>query len=379
MKKIIFFSGNRAEISFQKKTIEFLKNKINYHFVVSGSHLKNDFGNSIKEILKEDVKISDILNIKYNTKSVKDLNPYSSLLYSKLSNIFKKNKFDAAFVFSDRFESFIFSIVAFLNQIPIIHYEGGDTTEGGTYDDKIRNAISQISNIHLVTNNLAEKKLIKFGIKKKKISNVGLLSLHENYDTKKKLFDVFLKKNNISKKTKFLLFTFHSIPSDKKKNKYKIIECAKALKCLAGSNWIVIITSPNFDPFYDDIKKELKKLSLLKNVVLKNNLGNQIYQSLLEFAGKNKNGICIGNSSSGIKEANFLKCPSINLGRRQHMRLKPKSVFDCKIIKKNIINMVEKVYKLNLKKKIEFEKNLYFKKNSRNLMIKKVNELLSNK
>ena len=45
----------------------------------------------------------------------------------------------------------------FLNQIPIIHYEGGDITHGGTFDDKIRHAITQLADLHLVTNHKSFK------------------------------------------------------------------------------------------------------------------------------------------------------------------------------------------------------------------------------
>ena len=56
---------------------------------------------------------------------------------------------------------------AFLNQIPIVHYEGGDVTSGGTFDDKIRHAISQISDYHLVTNKFSFRNLKKIGIDRK--------------------------------------------------------------------------------------------------------------------------------------------------------------------------------------------------------------------
>ena len=43
-KKIVFFSGNRAEYSFQKHVIKNLKKKFKVKFLVSGSHIKNEFG-----------------------------------------------------------------------------------------------------------------------------------------------------------------------------------------------------------------------------------------------------------------------------------------------------------------------------------------------
>ena len=139
--------------------------------------------------------------------------------------------------------------------------------------------------------------------------------------------------------------------------------CLEALKHLSYKGWKIIVTSPNFDPFYREITKEIYKTKSNNNIIFIKNLGSFYYHSLLKFAGNNKNGICVGNSSSGIKEANFFSCPSINIGNRQLGRLKPKSVFDVKENKSNIIKKIEKVFRLNKKKKIKFEKNLYFKKN----------------
>ena len=44
------------------------------------------------------------------------------------------------------FKTFAFAISTYLKKIPIIHYEGGDVTEGGALDDNIRHAITKISN-----------------------------------------------------------------------------------------------------------------------------------------------------------------------------------------------------------------------------------------
>ena len=43
------------------------------------------------------------------------------------------------------------SICAFFNNIPIAHINGGDITEG-SLDNKIRNFITSVSNLHFVTN-----------------------------------------------------------------------------------------------------------------------------------------------------------------------------------------------------------------------------------
>ena len=169
-KRIIFFSGNRAEYTFQKVVIQSLQKKFKVNFLLSGSHLKKEFGSFKKNIIKDKIKISKVLDIKGNTNNLNNLNLYLSKLYSRISNYLKGKHFDYSFVFSDRFESLIFANICFMYQIPIIHYEGGDQTTGGTYDDKIRHAISLISDLHFVSNKGSEKRLIKMGIEKKKKS-----------------------------------------------------------------------------------------------------------------------------------------------------------------------------------------------------------------
>ena len=53
----------------------------------------------------------------------------------------------------------------------------------------------------------------------------------------------------------------------------------------------------------------------------------------------------MGNSSSGIKEAIFFNCPTLNIGNRQKSRLKPKNVVDVRANKKQIISKINKELK----------------------------------
>ena len=43
----------------------------------------------------------------------------------------------------------------------LLHYEGGDITEGGALDDNIRHAITKISNIHLTSNSDSLERILK--------------------------------------------------------------------------------------------------------------------------------------------------------------------------------------------------------------------------
>ena len=105
----------------------------------------------------------------------------------------------------------------------------------------------------------------------------------------------------------------------------------------------IIITYPNFDPGYEQIINQIKKIKKnRKNIKIYKNLGSFNYQSLLFYIGKTQKGACVGNSSSGIKEAVIFNASSINIGQRQKSRLKPSNVIDVEPQYKKIIFEINK-------------------------------------
>ena len=114
------------------------------NLIVTGSHLEAKFGNSIsKEIKKDNINKSKI-KIPIKTNKLSEASSYFSEVQNKINKILDKSSTDLIFISSDRFETFAFAISSYLRKIPIIHYEGGDVTEGGALDDNIRHAITKI-------------------------------------------------------------------------------------------------------------------------------------------------------------------------------------------------------------------------------------------
>jgi UDP-hydrolysing UDP-N-acetyl-D-glucosamine 2-epimerase len=364
MKKlnIVFFSANRAEYGLIYPFLKiFLKHRMfNVELVVTGSHFSKKFGSSIKEIKKDKIKYFKI-DLPLNTNSLNNTSDYFNKLQKKVNLFLKKRKTDLVFLSSDRFETFAFAISTYLKKIPIIHYEGGDITEGGALDDNIRHAITKISNIHLTSNNDSLKRILSMGEEKWRCLNAGyspFYSMQKQKFDKKKIEQKFL----LDPEKPLILFTFHPVVKDENDQRKDVDEVFRALETLSKNNQI-IITYPNFDPGYQyiinriiNIKKKNKNLKVVKH------LGRINYHSLLYYIGKNKKGFCMGNSSSGIKETVFFNCPTLNVGNRQNSRLKPKNVVDVKADQKQIINKIMnklntyKVYENPYKLSIKFEK-----------------------
>ena len=376
MKKlnIVFFSANRAEYGLIYPFLKiFLNHKIfNVELVITGSHFSNKFGLSIKEIKKDKIRYSKI-NLPLNTNTLSDTSDYFNKLQNKVNLFLKKRKIDLVFLSSDRFETFAFAISAYLRKIPIIHYEGGDITEGGALDDNIRHAITKISNFHITSNKESLKRIQKMGEEKWRCINAGYSPFYsmQNLKINKKEIE---KKFLLNPKKPLILFTFHPIIKDENDQRKDVDEVFKALQYLSRKNQI-IITYPNFDPGYQYIinkilhlKKQESEIKIIKH------LGRTNYHMLLNYIGKNKKGFCMGNSSSGIKETIFFNCPTLNIGERQKSRLKPQNVVDVEANKKKIISIIKnklktyRVYENPYKLTSKFEKipNEIQKKISRN-------------
>jgi UDP-N-acetylglucosamine 2-epimerase (non-hydrolysing)/GDP/UDP-N,N'-diacetylbacillosamine 2-epimerase (hydrolysing) len=140
-----------------------------------------------------------------------------------------------------------------------------------------------------------------------------------------------------------VLFTLHSITTSPELAVVQIQECLKAIKNLIEMEFQVIATYANADLGGEIINENLEQFAKqsLPNFHLRKSLGRYMYHGILAL-GLNKNWrvVCLGNSSSGIKETPALKCPTVNIGSRQKGRLRGGNVIDSVCESESIIDAV---------------------------------------
>ena len=156
-RKIAIFTGNRAEYGLLYPIIRAVKDNKNlaYSLLVSGAHLENNFGNTLKEINKDGFKIEKEIKIKMLGDSLYDTAQAIGYGVISISKALKKFKPDILIVYADRFEGFAAVIAGTQMNIPTAHIEGGDITEGGALDDSVRHAMTKLSHLHFTTNKFA--------------------------------------------------------------------------------------------------------------------------------------------------------------------------------------------------------------------------------
>jgi len=363
--KICIFSGNRAEYGLLSPIIKNLNEskKIKVFFIVSGSHVDKKFGETINEIKKDKIKIYQTIKL-FNSSRNRDESDYTpkniSEIVEKYSTCLRRIKPDYNLVYADRFESFGAIIASSQMNIPTIHIEGGDKTEGGTLDDSVRHAMTKISHIHITTNDNAKKRIIKLGEEKWRVKNFGYSAMDyvklKNYAKKSEIED----KLKIKITKPILLFTQHPIPMENESVQNNFEKILNSIKKLSKLNIQIIITYPNSDYGGKKIIEKINRLKGIKNIKIVSSLGRYLYHGVLALNSKNIKVVCAGNSSSGIKETAIFKCPVVNIGPRQNGRFRSSNVFDVKYDDRKIYETIfkciydEKVYKKCLK-----TKNLY--------------------
>lgn len=333
-KKIAVFTGNRAEYGLQFPILKAIEKhpNLDYILLVSGAHLDSNFGATLDEIKNDGFQIRAKINIKMDGSTL-----YANTMaigngILEISKVLNRIKPDMMLVYADRFEGFAAVIAATQQNIPTAHIEGGDLTEGGALDDSVRHAMTKLSHLHFTTNEQATNRILAMGEESWRVHTVGFPAIdlisENNFATKKEIVD----RLTLDLEKPIVIFTQHSITTEFEKARAQIIPSLKAIEKLAKDGVQVILTFPNNDAGGQAITESLFEFSKknLDNTLITSSLGRYLYHGLLSLSRESNTKIlCMGNSSSGIKETPAFGCPTVNIGSRQDGRLRAINVIDC--------------------------------------------------
>ena len=358
---ILAFTFNRSEYGILKPLLEDLNsNKLfNLSLCIGGAHLNNKFGMTIKEIISDNIKI----NFKIDSEDSSNEDIFSDILKNSKKIIIKARP-QAIILLGDRYETLAVSITSAMMSIPIIHLHGGELTFG-SMDNKYRDCISILSEIHFTATKKSANRLKKIGLKRN-IYNVGSLSIENIQKFNFISFEEFLEKIDFDVRRLFFIVTFHSetLKNDLGINDFKeLLASVREFK-----EYDFIFTSPNPD------QGGLEIINLIKKFI-KDNPKNNFYlpsfgRNLFLSAAKLSSGV-IGNSSSGIIEIPSLRIGTVNIGKRQDGRERAISVVDCEPKKDAITISIKKIVSEEFIHKINMDSspNPYSKSNtSRNII-----------
>lgn len=336
-KKICVVTGSRAEYGYLYWVMKELKARPEAQLltVVTGSHLSDRHGLTFREIEKDGFTIDAKVPIHLEDDSAAGIAETMSATLLNFGRYFAANKPDWVVVIGDRFEILAVVTAAMLNQIPIAHLGGGDTTEGAM-DESIRHCISKMAHLHFVSNSDAAKRLLQMGEDPVHVFNVGSTAIDTIMRREPLERDDFFSAIEFKPGAKNVLVTYHPETLATISPKAQVHELIEALNNL-GEDYSIIWTRPNVDPGNVEINE------MIDQYVRGNHrakayasLGSTLYLNAIRHVD-----IVVGNSSSGLYEVPSFKKPTVNIGGRQQGRILADSVLSCPCRAADIVNAIK--------------------------------------
>ena len=334
--KICVVTATRAEYGLLKPLIQKIDDDpdLELELIVTGTHLVEKHGYTIREIENEDFDIAYRVPILENGNTPYDVSVTMSNALSRFAEVFRDDRPDMLVILGDRTEMLGVASAAMNERIPIAHIHGGEVTTG-VVDDCIRHALSKMSYLHFTSTEVYRNRVIQLGENPNRVFNVGALSV-ENILTEKLFVEEDIRRDmGVPVNMPYVVMTYHPVTLEDNCAKNQINELTSAMNM--NNDLYYVITAANADAGGEKVNCLLKKYANThNNACYVTSLGVIRYLSALRYSL-----FVLGNSSSGIIEAPVLGTPTVNIGDRQKGRLLADTIVNCKPTKSEIIKSIE--------------------------------------
>ncbi len=324
-------TNNRADFSRLRTVIAALqkRDEVTVQLFVTGTHLLDDYGSSIREIQEENFPIAYTMHTEVSGRVPVTMAKSAGNAITELAGVFSNFKPDIVVVHGDRYEALAATIAASFLNIFVAHIQGGEVS--GTIDEHIRHAITKLSHAHFPSNEDALERIVRLGERPDMVFNVGCpasdILLHSPTCSFTQLREELMQ---LAKKASwkdqfnedFALVVFHPVTTEFGSAKKAASALIDALSSKKIKNPFLILW-PNIDAGAQEIVDSLKKFERDMNgrVGIFKHFPLPLYVNILRHAK-----VMIGNSSSGIREACYFGTPVVDVGTRQEKRACTKNV-----------------------------------------------------
>lgn len=355
MKKITVVTGIRSDYNILYPIMKAIDEhpELELSVVVTGAHLADSYGYTIKEIEKDGFEIADKIESLLDADSASSRIKSAAIQLMGLVQTFTRLKPDIVIAPLDREEAITVALAGSYMNIPIAHVGGGDRVVGNV-DDYIRHAVSKLAHIHFPTTQKNAERLIKMGEEPWRVHCVGNAGL-DSYLLTKYIPPQALSKKldcDVTEKPLILLIQ-HPVSTEIEESKIQMEITMEAIKDLRYKTAIIY---PNSDGGGRDMIKVIDRYSSeLDFIKAFKNLPRDTFVNLMKTCD-----VLVGNSSCGILEAPLIKRPVVNIGLRQQEREHAENVIFVPYDKEAVKKAIEKaLYDEDFKDKVKNCKNPY--------------------
>lgn len=356
MTKVVVVTGTRADYGIYYPVLNAIEHstELELHLLVTGMHLRSEYGNTIEHIKKDGFRISAMVDNLLEGSTHANMARSVGIAIMGMTQAIDEISPDCVMVLGDRGEMLAAAIVSSHLNIPLVHLHGGEVS--GTIDESVRHAISKLAHIHLVATEGSKRRLIRLGENSWRIHVVGAPRIETILNNSLPDFQEVKRKYSLAFSKEYILFAYHPVTTEEQ----NLMDIKKKLETLISTGMILIIIMPNSDAGSDQLVKLYQEFSKATSGVYMITSFEQLdYLTVLKHAK-----VLVGNSSSGIIEAASFKIPVINIGTRQYGRERSANVVDITANSNELSNALSHVLSEEFQENLKTVTNVYEKKNT---------------
>ena len=296
--------------------------------VVAASALLDRYGNAVQSIERDGFEITERVYMVLEGENLVTSAKSTGIGLSEIATVLDNIEPDAVVTIADRYETIATAVAASYMNIPLVHVQGGEVT--GSIDEKVRHAVTKLSNLHLVSTKLAAERVKRLGENPGSVHVTGCPSIDiaaEVAANPAMDFDPFVKYGGVGESPDlskgYLVVMQHPVTTEYEEARQQVEETLYAVKDFGLP---VLWFWPNVDAGSDGTSKGIRVFREKEdpgNFHLFRNMFPEDFLRLL--CGSTA---IVGNSSVAIRECSYLGVPAVNIGSRQQGRERGRNVID---------------------------------------------------
>jgi UDP-hydrolysing UDP-N-acetyl-D-glucosamine 2-epimerase len=212
--------------------------------------------------------------------------------------------------------------------IPVAHVQGGEIT--GSIDEKVRHAVSKLSNLHFAATQLSCDRLVRMGEDPDTVFLTGCPSIDLAADVVQDSnfqFNPFEKYGGVGPivdlSNGYIVVMQHPVTTQFRDSKVQINATLEAIETV---DLPTLLFWPNVDAGADGISRGIRAFREQGRGQKIHYFKNMDPEDFLYLVHNSR--VIVGNSSVGVRECSYMGTPAVNIGERQTGREKGANVMD---------------------------------------------------
>jgi UDP-hydrolysing UDP-N-acetyl-D-glucosamine 2-epimerase len=343
-RKVCVLVTARPSYSRIKTALDAIKQHpdLELQLVVAASALLDRYGTAVHYMEEDGFEIATRVHMVLEGGNLAAMAKTTGLGMLELATVFDNLKPDVVVTVADRFETIATAVAASYLNIPVAHVQGGEVT--GSIDEKVRHAVTKLSDLHFVASEKAAERVIRMGEDPATVHVTGCPSI----DLAAKIlcrpdldFDPVEKYGGVGDgldlSDGYLVVMQHPVTTEHDLARAQVSETLYAVRDIGlPTLWFW----PNVDAGSDGTSgglRTFREREKPNNFHFFKNMAPDDFLRLLY------NSSClVGNSSVGIRECSFLGIPAVNIGSRQQGRDRGANLVDVDYDRRQILRAIER-------------------------------------